>query len=373
MSASDHIVDVQFSGELLMDLFKTVKACTQRAHFVFGPHDLAVIGDAQHDYQTGPASLISFRLTNHTADHYHVNIIPVNGDEGKSKAEGSKDEDDLLQLERTSLAVSVDLSDVLNIVSGKNFKSASIRMMITHDQPTLLDFTLTGRCKKHSRISVDTTMSPISVRHDYPAYSARSIVGQELYNTFNDIANTNERCEIRYQGDEIIFEGKQKINKYDSVEMSTCTLPVANPPHEAATFKAQGEFNAKELKTFTKRHKLGHRINMYLNNGLPLMLEILLPNYDKMAHDKLPTSKKKGAAKRTTSADELVDKMKALDVADPAVCKDCQSQLGVPLAETPLYVGYVRFSLRGDVSQKHDDHQAADENDNDDDDDELDF
>lgn len=364
MTGSEYIVDVQFSGELLLDLLKTVKACTQRAHIVFGQHDLAVIGDAQHDNQSGPGSLISFRLTKHHADHYHVH--PIHGESEEADADGGADdeeEDDLSRMEKTSIAVGVELKELIHCGSGKNFKSAAMCMKIKYAEPTMLDITLVGRIKKHSRILIDTTMSPISVRHDYPAYSARSIVGQELHNTFNDIANTNEKCEIRYERDEIIFEGKQKTNKYDSVEMSSCTLPVSNPPPEAASFKAQGEFNVKELKTFTKSHKLGHRINMYLNNGLPLMLEILLPNYDRMAQDKLPAAKKKSAAKRAASADELVEKMKALDVTDALECKDCQSQLGVPLAQTPLYVGYVRFSLRGDVSQKQEEPEEEEDDD----------
>lgn len=354
--SAEHIVDVQFSGELLTALLQTVKTCTQRAHLVFGQHDLAVIGDAQHDDHAGPGSLISFRLMRHSADHYHVRPAADYGEVDSAEKDGDET-DDLMRFEKTSIAVGVDLSAVLNSISGKHFKSASVCMRIRSDEPALLSITVSGRAgKKQSRLMVDTTMSPISVRHDYPAHSARSIVGQDLYNTFNDLSVTNKVCEIRYQGDEIIFEGKQKINEYSSVASSCCTLPVANPPPEAASFKAQGEFCAVKLKTFTKSHKLGNRINMYLNNGLPLVLEILLP--------KSPTKKKTSAAKRVT-ANDIVDDLEALSVKEDAECKECQMQLGVPLADTPRYVGYVRYSLRGDVNQKQDEDENDDEDEDD--------
>ena len=367
--STQRTVDVQFTGDLLPELIKSLKSFTQTAHIVFGQHDLAVIGAEQDDASVGPNSLpnvVCFRLSRHSADHYHVNpISPIkeevkhgstsDEEEEEEEEEEQDDEDDEDAALAQSVIVGVDYSALLSCTTGKNYKGAVFRMIIERDDPCALIIILTSRSgDKKTIVDVDPSIYPISMRHDYPPHSARSIVGQKLHNTVINIADHHKNCGITYEKDMIIFRGLVKKSQHSSVRSVADTLNVANTPPEANSFKAQGEFNAKKLSTFTKNFKLGERINMYLNDGLPLVLEILFPNYEAVETAKLTTAaaKKKSAAAAKRS-EQLEDKLGALSLQDDndakkyEACQECQAHLGVPLADTPSYLGYIRYSLRG--------------------------
>jgi len=354
MAQFNRAVDVQFSGELLPQLIKSLKTFTQTAHIVFGQHDLAVIGAEDDDNATvGPSGLICFRVSRHAADHYHVDAKKNDDDDQSSEGEEDDDDDDEDDDDDDaslahSVVVSVDYSAILSATTGKNYRGAVLRMKIERDDPYSLIVILKSRSgEKETTITVDPSISPISMRHDYPPHSARSIIGEKLHNTVANIADNHTNCGITYEKDMIIFRGLKKKSQHSSVKSSADTLHVANTPPEANSFKAQGEFNAKKLSTFTKNFKLGERINMYLNDGLPLVLEILFPNYDTMEMSK--------PRKKSASVAKLEDEMNALSLQDEGAavskkyepCEECQVHLGVPLADTPSYLGYIRYSLRG--------------------------
>lgn len=363
MAQSDRTVDVQFTGELLPELIKSLKTFTQTAHIVFGQHDLAVIGAEHDDNAIGPSSLISFRLSRHGADHYHVDPKKTQDDDhddqddNDSEEEDYEDDDQDVSLAH-SVVVGVDYNAILSATTGKNYRGAVLRMMIQRHDPYSLIIVLKSRSgAKETILTVDPSISPISMRHDYPSHSARSIIGQKLHNTVVNIAENHKNCGITYEKDTIIFRGLKKKNQHSSVKSSADMLHVANTPPEANLFKAEGEFNAKKLSTFAKNFKLGERINMYLNDGLPLVLEILFPNYDTL--DTPKALKKKSVA----SAAKLEDELNALSIQDKEdeiekkyePCEECQVHLGVPLADTPSYLGYIRYSLRGiPKSAEHD-------------------